>query len=430
MVRIFEQALCNWGKLAIIGLLMGWIPLAGPLNGEAKASRQRQAPLIEHLVGPGDSWQALAWRYDLPKEKLFESNRTPNPFRSPAIGSTVMVPSTSGKERTGSIVRLVQGGPIYLAVSRNMNPWKLAFENRLWSPFSPLVQRPIFLSVGNDPPQDLPHRFNTLETSSLSIEPGRAFAIRALVENVQLTPFVAYGTGSMSVFVKDGSLIGLAATGAFFEPGDYDLRIATGDFTWSQPWRMAPGHWDFDEITLTGSAAQIDQASIIAERERLDQIWQVASPEPEWNHPFQAPLEDYLSISSTYGARRSYNGGPYRTYHEGLDFSAYGGTTVFASGDGRVVLAEQLYVRGGAVIIDHGLGVFSGYYHLSEITVTSGAEVSAGDVIGKVGSTGLSTGNHLHWDLLAGGTWVDPQSWLTDNLACWLLEGWAKTCAT
>ena len=140
------------------------------------------------------------------------------------------------------------------------------------------------------------------------------------------------------------------------------------------------------------------------------------------------PLENYLSISSEFGARRSYNGGPYQSYHEGLDFSAYGGTEVLAPAAGTVVLAENLYVRGGAVIINHGLGFFSGTYHLQEVLVQSDQSLEEGQIIGLVGSTGLSTGNHLHWDLLVGGIWVSPQAWLDSGLACWVLEGWGTPC--
>jgi murein DD-endopeptidase MepM/ murein hydrolase activator NlpD len=64
-----------------------------------------------------------------------------------------------------------------------------------------------------------------------------------------------------------------------------------------------------------------------------------------WQGPFQLPIADYLAISATYGGRRSYNGGPYRTYHEGVDFSAYRGTPVYAPAGGKVVLAEQLFSR-------------------------------------------------------------------------------------
>ncbi|MEJ2750651.1 MAG: M23 family metallopeptidase, partial [Anaerolineae bacterium] len=129
-------------------------------------------------------------------------------------------------------------------------------------------------------------------------------------------------------------------------------------------------------------------------------LWSIKSPAPQWHNAFQRPIASYLEISSYFGARRSYNGGPYNSSHEGTDFAAYGGTAVTAPAAGTIVLAEPLAARGGAVIIDHGLGVYSGYYHLSNIIAVPGQAVQPGDLIGEVGTTGLSTGNHLHWDLM------------------------------
>ncbi|MFQ6000830.1 MAG: M23 family metallopeptidase, partial [Anaerolineae bacterium] len=78
---------------------------------------------------------------------------------------------------------------------------------------------------------------------------------------------------------------------------------------------------------------------------------------------------------------------------------------------GRIALAEELTVRGKTVIIDHGLGVHTGYFHLSEIAVVPGQEVERGTLIGYVGSTGLATGAHLHWEMRIGEIGVDPTEW-------------------
>jgi murein DD-endopeptidase MepM/ murein hydrolase activator NlpD len=219
----------------------------------------------------------------------------------------------------------------------------------------------------------------------------------------------------------------LIGTGAFFPAGTHDLAIEVeGHPPWTQPWRFINGEWIFQDLTLTGSAAEIDQASIEQERARLMAIWTQVTPHPQWTAPFDLPIQQYLEISAPYGARRSYNGGPYRTYHEGVDFSAYGGTPVFAPAAGTVVLAEPLFVRGGAVIINHGLGVYSGYYHMSSVSVSPGQQLQPGDPLGEVGTTGLSTGNHLHWDLLINGVWVNAAAWRERDLASWLLEGWGE----
>ena len=84
---------------------------------------------------------------------------------------------------------------------------------------------------------------------------------------------------------------------------------------------------------------------------------------------------------------------------------------VLAPITGTVVLAEPLQVRGQVVILDHGLGVFTGFWHLSRIDVAEGQLVGRGEVIGLVGNTGLSTGPHLHWEMRVLGVPVDPLQW-------------------
>src|SRR6185369_6256859 len=102
------------------------------------------------------------------------------------------------------------------------------------------------------------------------------------------------------------------------------------------------------------------------------------------------PIAEAYETTSPFGTRRSYDGGPINSYHAGQDFGAPPGVTVTAPADGVVALAEPLQVRGNAVLIDHGHGVFTGYWHLSELRVTPGQRVAAGDLIGLVGNTGLS----------------------------------------
>src|SRR5207249_2140523 len=83
-----------------------------------------------------------------------------------------------------------------------------------------------------------------------------------------------------------------------------------------------------------------------------------------------------------------------------------------ATNAGSVIFTGPLAVRGNAVIIDHGNGVYSGYYHLSQIRVAAGQGVQGGEVIGVVGATGLATGPHLHWDMIVLGTHTDPLTWV------------------
>jgi murein DD-endopeptidase MepM/ murein hydrolase activator NlpD len=359
--------------------------------------------------------------------ELQAANPHINRQREPAIGSLIVIP-TQGAGDFGTLLRPDEGGLLQTAARHRMSPWSLAIRNELKSPFLPLFQRPLLAPASSGTPRDLPVGFSSFELSQLVGLPGQALAYRGrTAESVAIS--VTLNGNPFSAFENGHFRVGLVGTGAFFGAGEPELAVQVpGQPMWTQPWRFQDGDWSFQQITLTGAAASIDQESIARERARLFELWSVETPSPLWSAAFTSPVLDFLEISSHYGARRSYNGGPYSTYHEGVDFSAYGGTPVLAPAAGRVVLAEQLYVRGGAVILDHGLGVYTGYYHMSAVGVAVGDLVTPGQSLGEVGTTGLSTGNHLHWDLLVSGTWVDAAAWLEQGLACWILEGFGQQC--
>lgn len=127
--------------------------------------------------------------------------------------------------------------------------------------------------------------------------------------------------------------------------------------------------------------------------------------------PFGEPIRGELELSSGFGHRVD----PFTrslAMHAGLDFRAEYGAPARATGAGRVVLAESSGAYGNLVEIEHALGVTSRYAHLSSIAVSVGQEVSAGAVLGRVGSTGRSTGPHLHYETRVNGDAVDPQKFL------------------
>lgn len=127
-----------------------------------------------------------------------------------------------------------------------------------------------------------------------------------------------------------------------------------------------------------------------------------------WDGSFIMPLSG--RVTSAFGTVRSYNGNGYRDYHKGTDIGGNPpGVPVMASAPGTVVCAEEMYSRGGTVVIDHGAGIKTLYYHMSALCVRAGDEVEAGVTIGAVGSTGFSTGPHLHWELRVDGIPVSPE---------------------
>lgn len=167
------------------------------------------------------------------------------------------------------------------------------------------------------------------------------------------------------------------------------------------------------EIVLPQSKAGLLAPEILAkEAAHLGEVWARASGPPRWRGPFSWPVDiSRWPTTAPYGVRRTYNGGAATGYHAGQDIAAAEGTPVYAAARGVVLLAEPLQVRGNAVVIGHGAGVTTNYWHLSKIAVSEGQEVERGDVIGYVGTTGLSTGAHLHWEIRIYGIPVNPVPW-------------------
>jgi len=220
-------------------------------------------------------------------------------------------------------------------------------------------------------------------------------------------------------FAQEGEvyygLVGVSAspTGGA-APGIYPLTVAAtrangAQVTVSASVQVTSGRYNAETINLPPDRqALLDPNLIAAEREKLNAVWTIFNSTRHWSGPFSLPIQNYNKISSPFGTRRAYNGGPATSYHEGTDFSALTGTPVYAPAGGVVALAEPLLVRGNAIVIDHGWGVYTGLYHLSSIDVSVGQQVRQGDFVGRVGGTGLSTGPHLHWDIRVRSLNVDP----------------------
>lgn len=151
-------------------------------------------------------------------------------------------------------------------------------------------------------------------------------------------------------------------------------------------------------------AQQLERAK--QEQQRLRDIFDTVTPERLWEGKFRLPL-DGVNTGGNFGKRRILNG---RTGspHGGEDFPAATGTPVHAAQKGKVILAEGLFFSGNSVVLDHGLGIYTFYGHLSEIDVNVGDILEAGEVLGKVGATGRVTGPHLHWGLTVARARVNP----------------------
>jgi len=180
---------------------------------------------------------------------------------------------------------------------------------------------------------------------------------------------------------------------------------------------VADGNYPSQEILVTENLGALLDPSILGpEIELLDSIWNETTPELYWTTAFSLPLPIGYQLTSPFGIRRSYNGGPYDSFHTGQDYGAPLNTPIIAPADGVVVLAQELEIRGKVVILDHGAGIYTGYWHMRRIEVEVGQKVSVGEQLGMVGSTGLSTGAHLHWEMRIQGVAVAPTQFLEDSI--------------
>ena len=141
------------------------------------------------------------------------------------------------------------------------------------------------------------------------------------------------------------------------------------------------------------------------EQEELDVLFSNSSEKPLWDWPFIKPAEGRVSMP--FNAILILEEDK-RYSHNGVDLAMPAGTPIKASSTGKVILVEDNPVRGNTVVIDHGGGVFTGYMHLAEIKVEEGQLVKQGEIIGLNGSTGISTGPHVHWFLNINGVYCDP----------------------
>ncbi|MDQ7843682.1 MAG: M23 family metallopeptidase [Armatimonadota bacterium] len=171
--------------------------------------------------------------------------------------------------------------------------------------------------------------------------------------------------------------------------------------------------WRQRRLSLDPDKAALFTPEMVAEEQRkVAAALQVLEPRQRWEGAFLLPVD--APVSSPYGVQSVYNG-TVRGFHRGTDFAAPEGTPVRAANHGIVRLAEPLPLSGDAVFVDHGLGVLTGYFHMSRILVTPGQRVRRGDLVGRVGSTGVTTGAHLHWALRINGLYVDPLPWSAEG---------------
>jgi len=226
------------------------------------------------------------------------------------------------------------------------------------------------------------------------------------------TPIVFYPSGPSSF----AAIIGADVEA---KPGLSKLLLTATDRAGAQrerviPFRIKAKAFRKESFNVPPSFDQMSEETLEAirrEQAAFARAFAYSVPERLWEAPFVRPVPQEASASS-FGFRRIINGTP-RAPHSGTDLSAPSGTEVVAANHGRVVLVGNFFFAGGSVVIDHGGGLFTMYFHLSEFKVEEGATVKGGELIALSGASGRVTGPHLHWGARLANARIDPLELLT-----------------
>jgi hypothetical protein len=215
-------------------------------------------------------------------------------------------------------------------------------------------------------------------------------------------------------FKVEGEYRCLIFAGLFDEPGESLLHIEfqgrEGVGHLGEKVKVVKRHFGVERLNLPQSKVTLSKetlARVRREKEMLDRIWEEETKERYWRGRFLLPVKG--CIGSKFGMRRIINGQP-RSPHTGVDIKAKHGAEVLSANHGKVKFIGDLFFSGTSLIIDHGGGLYTMYFHLSKILVKVGEKVRRGQPVACVGATGRATGPHLHFGVRLQGARVNPHS--------------------
>jgi murein DD-endopeptidase MepM/ murein hydrolase activator NlpD len=373
--------------------------------------------LTSRIVPFGDSQRSLSRQFQIPIDLLRKLNHIISPTEFYAGANLIMLQEEgktplSGKSNLDSGESLLE-----LSILKNTDPWTIANINYLPGTLSTLPGDVYYYpGTSSDTHQSgLPSVFQTAVVDPLPIIQGTTAQITVTTaEDVTLSGMLV--DHELHFFpLENGSQVSLQGVHALTEPGLYPLRLDAilpdgRRQSFEQMILVTTGYYPAEVLYVDPKS--IDPAITKPEEDFIRSLVTAATPQRYWNDIFMNPASQYESTSylTSYfgiGTDLEVSG-----FHSGLDFGGGAGLPITAPAPGMVVFAGPLDIRGNAIIIDHGWGVYSGFWHQSQIDVQTGDIVETGQVIGLVGSTGRVTGAHLHWEIWVNGVQVNPIYWM------------------
>lgn len=378
--------------------------------------------LDTEIVNFGDSFRSMVRRTRIPVELLQRLNHTLSPTEF-YVGAAMIIPQQEGvPQLTRRLATSAGESLLEVAVRGGTDTWTLAAVNGLHGTWDGLPGDSLYtLGAGSEEqlPTGLPTAFQKAEIRTLPLKQGStAEIVVSVAEGVVLA-------GSLANYPlhflpsADGQLVALQGIHALLAPGVYPLQLDAelpDGTTQSFQQALVISDAAFPKESLTVPAESIDPTVTAPEEQLVLTIIGPVSETKRWSGIWAIPVGEPFCVKDWFGTRRSFNLSDYDYFHAGLDYgvcSVEEPFDIFAAAPGTVVFSGPLNVRGVATFVDHGWGVYSGYFHQEETFVSAGQTVAEGDLIGKIGATGRVTGPHLHFEVWAGAVQVDPQDWLS-----------------
>ena len=377
-----------------------------------------QGILTTEYVPLGSSLTSLSRRSQAEPADLIRANNLTSPSEL-FIGREIVLTNIEDAPTMTTMDSLRQGQSFLEAsILAGQNSWSLAKINRLQNPLLGLPMDTYYMPSDVESPSSLAiPGVKEIVVDNLPLFQGDTFLIEVTSDKPVTVNASLAGVEPVFVDMGEGVQMGYGGINALTEVGVYPLTM---EFTNSEG-----GTYRFDQYVMissgnyaTDNPLQVDPASVgtdaeKAENEKFKAVVAPVTPVQQWSGLWYSPSQNADCIISSFGSRRTYNDDTRLYYHTGLDLGYCSGVDVYAPAGGTVVgVFPDQVVRGNAVVIDHGLGIYTIYMHLASILVAEGEIVEPGQLIGIIGTTGRSTGPHLHFEVDVHGTPVNPLTWL------------------
>ena len=250
----------------------------------------------------------------------------------------------------------------------------------------------------------------SLELIPASVKPGDPVLL--VVHGVEGVPDGTVGSLSAEFYRHGDTAEALVGIPVEEEPGLLRVKVTAGALTLDGGLEVVPPEFPERKLTVASKFVKIPKAAkarIKADQAAYQKAWATPFRPRAFGDNFEKPRD--AVITAHFGDKRTLNGKK-TTQHFGLDLDGSTGDEIRAANDGRVVMVRDCYTSGNTVLVEHGAGLITSYFHMSKFLVKPGQEVKRGELLGLVGKTGRVTGPHLHFGAHIGTLWVNPQALL------------------